>query len=133
MRSSAETSAPQPPDGCSCPPDINTVGLLSFLSLTGLGIVSDTVFNAISLANDLLPAADDVRALLGITSDHPRVNPSVAVPGLTVFAFLVLLASLSPTFFDALIASGDILPFPRDLQKAICSCEGQPAPVAILS
>ncbi|MCL4424636.1 MAG: hypothetical protein M1553_04075 [Firmicutes bacterium] len=102
--------------------------LFTFLALTVLGFVSPPFFWAISLATDILPIQVDLQGLLGISEEHPEINPTEAVPGLVILAGLFYLSFLSEGWRDAILAAGDIVPFPRDFGKVLELSPAQPSP-----
>jgi len=109
----------------------SNLSLITFFVLTALGLVSRPVFYAVSLSTDILPIEHDLKGLLGITEEHPEISPPQAVAGLILLGLFFYLAFLSPDFRYALLAAGDIVPFPHDFKKVLATGPTSPTPIPV--
>lgn len=94
--------------------------LALFLSLVYLSQVSERAFFALSAASDLLPLATDLGSTFparGTGPDDPDPLDVLLGPGLLIL--LLVLGAVSPSLRSAILAAGDIVPFPRDFGRTV--------------
>lgn len=103
--------------------------LLAFVLLVFLPQVSERAFFALSAASDLLPLRKDLDGLFPPAAGRGRApDPLEVLLGPGLFLLLMVLGTVSPAWNAAVMAAGDIVPFPRDFRR-VAGLPETPGPI----